>query len=55
MPLIPVFGKQRQVDLSEFKTSLVYRMSFRRAKATQRNLLLKNKQTKKNIKSQFST
>lgn len=27
MPLIPALGKQRRVDLFEFKTSLVYRLS----------------------------
>ena len=37
MPLIPALGRQRQLDLCEFKTSLVYRVSFRTAKATQRN------------------
>jgi hypothetical protein len=26
-PLIPAFGRQRQVDLYEFKTSLVYKAS----------------------------
>ena len=25
MPLIPAFGRQRQVDLSEFEASLVYK------------------------------
>jgi hypothetical protein len=32
--------------ISEFETSLVYRVNFRTARATQRNLVLKNKQTK---------
>jgi hypothetical protein len=41
-------GRQRQVDLCEFKASLVYRASSRTAKATQRNPLSKtNKQTNK--------
>jgi hypothetical protein len=37
MLLISAFGRQRQVDLYEFEASLVYRMSSRAAKATQRN------------------
>ena len=28
-PLVPAFGRQRQVDLCEFKASLVYRVSSR--------------------------
>jgi hypothetical protein len=39
-------GRGRQI--SEFKASLVYRVSSRTAKATQRNPGLKNKQTNKN-------
>ena len=42
--LIPALGRQRQTDLCEFKTSLVYRASMRTARAfTQRNPVLKNK------------
>ena len=38
MPLIPASGKQKQVDLSEFKASLVYKASSRTARTvTQRN------------------
>jgi hypothetical protein len=40
MPLIPALGKQRQVD---FEVSLVYRVSSRTARATQRNPVLKKK------------
>ena len=36
MPLIPALGKQRQTDLQS-KASLVYRVSSRIARATQRN------------------
>jgi hypothetical protein len=36
MHLIPALGRQRQVDL-EFKVCLVYRVSSRTARATQRN------------------
>ena len=43
MLLIPAFERQRQVDLYEFKASLVYRVGSRTAKVTQRN---SNKQTK---------
>jgi hypothetical protein len=38
-------GRQRQVDLCEFKTSLVYKSS-RRARATQRNLVSRKTKTK---------
>ena len=50
MPLIPVFGRQRQVDLHEFEASLVYRVSSRRARATQRNTVLKKQKPKTNKK-----
>jgi hypothetical protein len=41
-PLNPALGRQRQVELCEFQTSLVYRGSSRIAKTTQRNPVLKN-------------
>jgi hypothetical protein len=53
-PFIPALGRQRQADLCEFDASLVYKVSFRTARATQRNPVYKNqknqsnKQTKKN-------
>jgi hypothetical protein len=34
--------RQRQADLCEFKASLVYRVSSRTTRATQRKLVLKN-------------
>ena len=38
MPLVLVVRRLRQVDLSEFETSLVYKVSYRTARAvTQRN------------------
>jgi hypothetical protein len=37
----------RDKDISEFEASLVYRVSSRTAKATQRNPVLKTKQNKK--------
>jgi hypothetical protein len=40
MPLIPALGKQRQVDVCEFKASLVYRVSSR---ATLKNHVLKKR------------
>ena len=43
MPLIPVLGRQRQ-SISEFEASLVYWMSSRTARTTQKNPVLKNKQ-----------
>jgi hypothetical protein len=52
MPLIPALGRQRQ-GISEFEASLVYKVSSRTARATQRNPLSKNqnKQTKKSESS----
>ena len=46
-PFNPIpLGRQRQVDLYEFKASLVYRVSSRIARAvTQRNLVSKKKTT----------
>jgi hypothetical protein len=41
-------GRGRQI--SEFEDSLVYRVSSRTARATQRNPVSKNKQTKKKYK-----
>ena len=43
MPLIPAFWRQRQLDLCEFKVSLVYRVSSRTAMDTQRNPVSKYK------------
>jgi hypothetical protein len=45
-PLIPALRKQRQA-ISEFEASLVYKVSSRTVRATQRNSVLKNK-TKQN-------
>jgi hypothetical protein len=42
--VVPALGRQRQEDLCEFEASLVYRVSSRTARATQRNPVL-NKQT----------
>ena len=50
MPLILTLERQRQVDLSEFEVSLVYKESSRIARtATQRNPLSKNKQQQKSM------
>ena len=43
MPLIPVRGRQRQVELYEFEASLVSGRSSRTARTRQRNPVLKNK------------
>ena len=48
MPLIPAPGRQRQADLCEFEASLAYRVSFRTARATQGNPVLKNKNNSNN-------
>ena len=42
MPLIKALGRQSR-QISEFEASLVYRMSSRTARATQRNPVLKKK------------
>jgi hypothetical protein len=47
MPLVPAFKRQRQADLCAFKASLVYRVSSRTARATQRNPVSKRKKKKK--------
>ena len=47
MPLIPVLKRQMHADLCEFEVSLVYIESSRRARAKQRNPVLKD-QKKKN-------
>jgi hypothetical protein len=41
MPLMPTLRRQSQADLHEFKAGLVYRVSFRIARTTQRNPVLK--------------
>ena len=48
MPFISALRRQRQVDLCEFGASLVYRVSFRTVRATQRNPVL-NKQTNSQV------
>jgi len=46
-PSIPALRRQRQVDLYyEFEASLVYRVSSRTARGTQRDLVLKKQKTK---------
>jgi hypothetical protein len=48
MSLIPALGRQRQeqTDLCEFKTSLVYRVSSRSARATHKETQSQKKQSK---------
>jgi hypothetical protein len=41
--LIPALGRQRQIDLCEFKNSLVYRVSSKTARARKRFCLKKPK------------
>ena len=45
MSLVPVFRKQSR-RISEFQASLVYRLSSRRSRVTQRNNISKTKQNK---------
>jgi hypothetical protein len=47
MSLIPTLGRQRQEDFSELEASLVWRMSSRTDRATQRNYVLKNQKKTK--------
>jgi hypothetical protein len=47
IPLVPELQRQRQVDLCEFETCLVYRASSRIARATQKNPVTKKKKKKK--------
>lgn len=48
MPLIPAIGRESQEYLCELEASLVYKASSRKGpKATPRNPVSKNKQTKK--------
>lgn len=47
-PLIPVLGKQKQVELCDLEASLAYIASLRSAKATQRACLKKKKKETKN-------
>jgi hypothetical protein len=49
---MPALGRQRQVDLCEFETSLVYRVSSRTYKATQRDPVSK-RQTKTKTQQSF--
>jgi hypothetical protein len=42
MPLIPALGSQRQADICEFEVSLIYKASFRTARATWRNSVKTN-------------
>ena len=51
MPLMPVRGRGRQMDLCEFKARLVYRVSSRTVKATQRNTVLKTNNNNKREKA----
>ena len=48
-PLIPTLGRQRQVDFCEFEASMVYIVSSRPARATQRDPVSKQNQSVKSI------
>ena len=54
MPLIPTFRRQNQVDISEFKATLLYRVSSRTARAIQRNLALSNQKPMQQTKPKSS-
>jgi hypothetical protein len=38
MPLISSLGRQRQINVCEFKDSQVYKLSYKTARATQKNM-----------------
>jgi hypothetical protein len=42
MPLIPALGRLRQSDFCEIDTSLVYRVIYRAARATYKEILSQN-------------
>ena len=46
-PLVSALKSKKQVDLCEFKANLVYGLSSRTSRATQRKTVSKTKQTKK--------
>ena len=48
MPLISALGRQRQMDFCEFEASLVYKVSARTARATQRETLTLNEKINNN-------
>ena len=48
MPSIPALRNQRQANLCEFETSLVYSASFRKSRAVQRNPVSKNQRERDN-------
>ena len=52
MPLVPELRRQKQVDLCEFKVSLVYRVSSG-ITVTQRNTVSTTKQHNKNMRSRI--
>jgi hypothetical protein len=47
MPLIPALKRKRQKDLCEFEAILVYIVSFRTVRASQRNAVSKKKKKRK--------
>jgi hypothetical protein len=47
LSLIPALGRQRQVDLCGLEGSLIYRMSSKTARTTQRNPVWISKQDRK--------
>jgi hypothetical protein len=57
MPSMPALGRQTQEDLCEFKASLIYRVSSRTTRATQRKIYLeiqnKTKQNKTKVLFEF--
>jgi len=49
---IPAFRRQRQADLCEFKANLLYRLSSRTAKATQKKTYLeKNQKERRDVEA----
>ena len=51
-PLLQGLGRQRQADLCEFEASLVYRVTSKTARDTQRSNISKQNKTKKTTNKQ---
>jgi hypothetical protein len=54
VPLIPALERQRQADFCEFEAKLIYRVSSRTTRTTQRNPVLKNQGKRKRRKQKKS-
>lgn len=51
MLLVPSLGRKKQMELCELEASLDYKSSFRNAKVTERNFVVKTNKKKPKTKS----